>query len=296
MGNPRVFIGGISVGGEAAGANGDKESSNVSRARCCATRETTGGTAAEALDNAVSGERTRSGWIDADVTDAQAMEMLRGVCSGVRPCLSRRGYRFVKRAFDIAASGVAIGLLFVPGVLLSAAICIKSPGAGPFYSQARVGRVRRDGTYRFFRMWKFRSMVPHADEMLDELKERNEADGPLFKIKDDPRVISGVGSFIRKHSIDELPQLVNVFLGDMSLVGPRPALPKEVVQYDAYAMHRLAVKPGCGGAWQVSGRSDSTFEEMVELDIDYIERRSAGFDLALIFETLRSMLTGRGAY
>lgn len=201
MGNPRVFIGGISVGGEAAGANGDKESSNVSRARCCATRETTGGTAAEALDNAVSGERTRSGWIDADVTDAQAMEMLRGVCSGVRPCLSRRGYRFVKRAFDIAASGIAIGLLFVPGVLLSAAICIKSPGAGPFYSQARVGRVRRDGTYRFFRMWKFRSMVPHADEMLDELKERNEADGPLFKIKDDPRVISGVGSFIRKHSM-----------------------------------------------------------------------------------------------
>ena len=159
-----------------------------------------------------------------------------------------------------------------------------------------MGRVRRDGTFRLFRMWKFRSMVPHADEMLAELKDRNEADGPMFKIKDDPRVIPGVGSFIRRHSIDELPQLVNVLLGDMSLVGPRPALPKEVVQYDARAMRRLAVKPGCGGAWQVSGRSDSSFAEMVDLDLDYIEHRSAARDLGLIFGTLRSMLDGKGAY
>lgn len=265
-------------------------------ARCRAMREVAGGGAAGGLDNSIYSERTSEGWIETDVTDVQAMEMLRGIDSGVRPCLTRRGYRFVKRVFDMAASGIAIGLLLVPGALLSAAICIKSPGAGPFYSQARVGRVRRDGTCRFFRMWKFRSMIPHADELLNELKDKNEADGPMFKIKDDPRVIPGVGSFIRKHSIDELPQLLNVFLGDMSLVGPRPALPKEVVQYDARTMCRLTVKPGCGGAWQVSGRSDSTFDEMVALDIDYVEHRSAGRDLSLIFGTLRSMLDGKGAY
>lgn len=235
-------------------------------------------------------------WIGTDITDAEAVEILSGAGSGVRPDLSRRGYRLAKRAFDVVASGAAIAMLLVPGALLSAAICIKSPGAGPFYSQPRVGRVRRDGTFRLFRMWKFRSMVPHADEMLAELRDRNEADGPMFKIHDDPRVIPGVGSFIRRRSIDELPQLVNVFLGDMSLVGPRPALPKEVVQYDARAMRRLAVKPGCGGAWQVSGRSDSSFAEMVDLDLDYIEHRSAARDLGLILGTLRSMLDGKGAY
>lgn len=247
-------------------------------------------------DGAVHEGVAAQSWIGSDISDAEAVEMLCGADSGVRPDLSRRGYRLAKRAFDVVASGAAIAVLLVPGALLSAAICIKSPGAGPFYSQPRVGRVRSDGTFRLFRMWKFRSMVPHADEMLSELRDRNEADGPMFKIKDDPRVIPGVGQFIRRHSIDELPQLVNVFLGDMSLVGPRPALPKEVVQYDARAMRRLAVKPGCGGAWQVSGRSDSSFAEMVDLDLDYIEHRSAARDLGLIFGTLRSMLDGKGAY
>ena len=284
------------AGGGAHALGSDNGRVGAPRACCCAMREVAVGNAAEALDNSIASDRTSEGWIETDVSDAQAMEMLRGVDSGVRPCLSRRGYRFVKRAFDIVASGFAIGFLLVPGALLSAAICIKSPGAGPFYSQARVGRARRDGTYRFFRMWKFRSMIPHADEILNELKDKNEADGPMFKIKDDPRVIPGVGSFIRKHSIDELPQLVNVFLGDMSLIGPRPALPKEVVQYDARALRRLTVKPGCGGAWQVGERSDSTFEGMVRLDLDYIEHRSAGRDLALIFGTLRSMFDGKGAY
>ena len=104
-----------------------------------------------------------------------------------------------------------------------------------------------------------------------------------------PRVIPGIGQFIRKHSIDELPQLLNVFAGQMSLIGPRPALPKEVFQYDERAMGRLQVKPGCGGAWQVSTRSDSSFEEMVELDLDYIERRSLGHDLGLVFGTIRSI-------
>ena len=234
-------------------------------------------------------------WIGTDITDAEAVGILRGADSGVRPDLSRRGYRLAKRAFDVVASGAAIAVLLVPGALLSAAICIKSPGAGPFYSQPRVGRVRSDGTFRLFRMWKFRSMVPHADEMLAELKDRNEADGPMFKIRDDPRVIPGVGSFIRKHSIDELPQLVNVLLGDMSLIGPRPALPSEVVQYGRYAMQRLTVKPGCGGAWQTSGRSDVGFERMVELDLEYIDRRSISRDLHLVWETAKAMLTGKGA-
>ena len=146
-------------------------------------------------------EKTDSGWLESNVTDAVAVRMLRGKDSGVKPLLDRHAYRTAKRAFDIVASGLAIAVLLVPGLALSAAICIKSPGAGPFYSQLRVGRVRWDGTYRLFRMWKFRSMVPHADEMLKGLQDRNEADGPLFKIKDDPRVIPGIGAFIRRHSM-----------------------------------------------------------------------------------------------
>ena len=119
----------------------------------------------------------------------------------MRPNLSRRGYRFVKRVFDVLVSGVALALLLVPGAVLCTVICAKSPGASPLYSQVRVGRVRKNGSYRLFRMWKFRSMVPDADDRLEELQEFNEADGPLFKIKDDPRVIPGVGAFIRKHSL-----------------------------------------------------------------------------------------------
>lgn len=147
------------------------------------------------------GAQERESWIDCDYTDAEAIEVLRCADSGVRPDLSRHGYRFAKRAFDIVASGAAIALLLTPSVVLSAIICIKSPGAGPLYSQVRAGRLRKDGSFRLFRMWKFRSMVPHADEMLAELRDRNEADGPLFKIKDDPRIIPGVGHFIRKHSM-----------------------------------------------------------------------------------------------
>lgn len=238
----------------------------------------------------------KTGWIQTSITDAEAARMLRGADSGVRPLLDRHGYRTAKRAFDIVASGAAIAVLLVPGLVLSAAICIKSPGAGPLYSQLRVGRVRKNGAYRLFRMWKFRSMVPHADEMLRELQDKNEADGPLFKIKDDPRVIPGIGTFIRKHSIDELPQLLNVFVGQMSLIGPRPALPKEIIQYDERATQRLRVKPGCGGEWQVSTRSDSSFEEMVDLDLEYIEKSSLSHDLGLVFGTVRSMLDGKGAY
>ncbi len=229
-------------------------------------------------------------------SDAHAAKILEAANSGLRPDLSRHGYRLAKRVFDVVASGAAIVVLLVPSLVLCAVICIKSPGSSPLYSQLRVGRLKKDGSYRLFRMWKFRSMVPRAEEMLEGLREANEADGPLFKIKDDPRIIPGVGTFIRRHSIDELAQLLNVLKGDMSLIGPRPALPSEVVQYDERVRRRLTVKPGCGGAWQVGTRSDSTFDGMVDLDLGYIERSSIACDLALVFQTIRTMIRGGGAY
>lgn len=246
--------------------------------------------------DAVTGESYSERAKAAGISNAEAARILGGADSGLKPNLSRRGYRTCKRVFDIAASGAALAVLLAPGIVLSAVICIKSPGAGPLYSQLRVGRLKKDGTYRLFRMWKFRSMVPHADEMLKDLADKNEADGPLFKIKDDPRIIPGVGKFIRKHSLDELPQLLNVFIGDMSLIGPRPGLPREVLQYDGRAKRRLTVKPGCGGPWQSGGRSDSTFEGMVEYDLEYVDKCSAAYDMGLIFRTLRAMLHGEGAY
>ncbi len=230
------------------------------------------------------------------LTNAEAIRLLSSANSGMRPNLSRYAYRAVKRTFDLCASAVAIALLLIPGALLSIAICIKSPGAGPLYSQVRVGRLKKDGTYSLFRMWKFRSMVPNADAMLKDLQDKNEADGPLFKIKDDPRIIPGLGHFIRRHSIDELPQLINVFLGQMTLIGPRPGLPCEVAVYDEHAKRRLTVKPGCGGVWQARTRSDSSFNEMVEYDLLYEECCSVGYDIQLIFETIKAMVAGGGAY
>ena len=131
--------------------------------------------------------------------------------------------------------------------------------------------------------------------MLPGLQSENEANGPLFKMRDDPRVIPGVGRFIRKHSIDELPQFINVFKGDMSLIGPRPGLPREVALYDERAMRRLTVKPGCSGAWQVSGRSELGFDEMVTLDLDYVDSRSVGRDIFLLLGTAGAVISGKGA-
>lgn len=229
------------------------------------------------------------------LTNEEALRLLEGHNSGVRPETSRHVYRTVKRIFDICASGAAIAVLAIPSAVLSAVICVKSPGASPIYSQWRIGRVNRDGSFHAFKMYKFRSMVPNADQMLAELQAQNEASGPMFKIMDDPRIIPGVGNFIRKHSIDELPQLINVFIGDMSLIGPRPGLPREVALYDERAMKRLAVKPGCGGPWQVMGRSCLGFDEMVELDLHYIQNRSLRQDFRLIFGTIKAMLSGEGA-
>ncbi len=203
------------------------------------------------------------------------------------------GYRIIKRAFDIVFSLVVIAVLLVPSLLLCLAIRLESPGC-PIYSQKRVGRIGRNGEVETFEMYKFRSMHADADECLANLQEFNEADGPLFKIKDDPRV-TRIGRFIRKHSIDELPQFVNCFLGQLSCVGPRPPLPSEVAQYDERAMRRLSVKPGLTGYWQVSGRSDTTFDDMVDLDLKYIEERGVLTDFKVIFKTVTVVFTGKGA-
>ena len=203
-------------------------------------------------------------------------------------------YRFFKRLFDIVFSAAVILVLLIPSILLCIAIRIESPGC-PIYVQHRVGRIGKHGEVITFPMLKFRSMYKDADKRLAELKELNEADGPLFKMKDDPRVTK-IGKFIRKHSLDELPQFINCFLGQLSTVGPRPGLPSEILEYDEKAMQRLAVKPGITGYWQVRGRSDLTFDEMVDLDLLYIKERSFKNDLWLIGKTVKVVLCGDGAY
>ena len=204
----------------------------------------------------------------------------------------RFAYRLLKRMFDIVFSLGVIAVLLIPSLLLCLAIRLESPG-NPIYSQKRVGRIGRGGEVETFDMYKFRSMHADADARLADLRDLNEADGPLFKIKDDPRV-TRIGRFIRRHSIDELPQFANCLIGQLSCVGPRPPLPNEVAQYDGRAMRRLSVKPGLTGYWQVSGRSDTTFDDMVDLDLKYIEERGVLTDLRVSARTVGSMLTGGG--
>ena len=158
------------------------------------------------------------------------------------------------------------------------------------FSQKRVGRNGKP-----FTMYKFRSMCVDAEEQLTELLDKNEIKGAMFKIKEDPR-ITEFGKFIRRTSLDELPQLINVIKGDMSLIGPRPPLQREVAEYTQYDMQRLLVKPGCSGVWQVSGRNDVHFDEMVVFDIEYIKTRSTRNDLSLIIKTIKVMFKSSGAY
>ncbi|WJM33502.1 sugar transferase [Lactiplantibacillus plantarum] len=202
----------------------------------------------------------------------------------------RYGYRFVKRGFDILAS--LMGLILLSPLFLIVAIAIKvdDPRGKVFYSQIRLGRGERP-----FKMFKFRSMFVDADKKLADLLKYNEVDGAMFKMKEDPRV-TRIGHFIRKYSIDELPQLINVLKGDMSLVGPRPPLEREVVNYSEYAKQRLYVKPGCTGLWQVSGRNSVGFDEMVELDLQYIQKSSFWFDLKIMFMTVKIMVWPNSAY
>lgn len=198
-------------------------------------------------------------------------------------------YHTVKRGFDILASGVALVLLSpLFGVLT---VKIKKEDGGPaFYSQTRIGKNGKP-----FKMWKFRSMIVNADKMVKQLEEQNEIDGAMFKIKDDPRVTK-IGHVIRKYSLDELPQLWNVLKGDMSLVGPRPPLPMEVADYTDYDKLRLSVTPGCTGLWQVTKRNDADFDEMVELDLEYINKSSLWFDFKILLKTVGVIVHPNSAY
>ena len=206
---------------------------------------------------------------------------------------TRLGYRTVKRAFDIVFSGCVLAVIAIPSLVLAAAIRLESEG-NPFYSQIRVGQTHRDGSLSTFRMWKFRSMYRDADERLAELKGQNEIAGAMFKMRDDPRVTK-IGKFIRKHSIDEFPQFVNVFLGQMSVVGPRPPLPNEVAEYTEFDLQRLAVKPGITGWWQVTDRNDTDFDGMVRRDLEYIAKRGVVTDLKIVLLTVVEVFTGGGA-
>ena len=201
----------------------------------------------------------------------------------------RVGYRAIKRGFDVLASGLA--LILLSPLFLILIVLIKREDGGPaFYSQERIGKNEKP-----FKMWKFRSMIVNADQMVEQLEEKNEIDGAMFKIKDDPRVTK-VGHVIRKYSLDELPQLWNVLIGDMSLVGPRPPLPSEVEEYTDYDKQRLTVMPGCTGLWQVTKRNEADFDEMVWLDIVYINHSGVWEDLKLIIKTVLVMIHPNGAY
>lgn len=203
--------------------------------------------------------------------------------------VTRGGWRaWAKRSFDVV--GAAIGLVLTSPILLAAAIAVKLDSKGPvLFRQVRVGRDSEP-----FEVLKVRTMVQDAEARLAELADENEADGPLFKMAHDPRV-TRVGRFLRVTSIDELPQLWNVLRGDMSLVGPRPALPHETEEWDALLAQRLRVKPGITGMWQVSGRSDTTFEDYTRLDLYYVDNWSLATDVAILAKTVPVVLLRRGA-
>ncbi|MTP73787.1 sugar transferase [Turicibacter sanguinis] len=198
-------------------------------------------------------------------------------------------YLFLKRLLDIV---VAItGLILASPLMLIVSILIKieDPKGAIIFKQVRVGQYPNT-----FKMYKFRSMYVDAEDRIQELMHLNEQTGPVFKIKDDPR-ITKVGKFIRKTSLDELPQLINVLKGEMSLVGPRPAIPREVKLYNDYQMQRLLVKPGITCIWQVSGRNHIGFDEWVDLDIEYIKTRNLWLDIKLILMTIPALLGDENA-
>ena len=201
----------------------------------------------------------------------------------------KQGYRLWKRTQDIILSLLALLLLWPLLLLVAVIILIDSPGASPFFAQQRVGK---DG--KIFKLYKFRSMHPHAEEKLGDLLKYNEMNGPVFKIRNDPR-ITRVGKFIRKTSIDELPQMINILKGEMSLVGPRPALPREVEQYNAYQKQRLLITPGLTCYWQIQPRrNDLSFDEWLELDLKYIRERCFLVDWRIMLSTVRAVLKMEG--
>lgn len=201
----------------------------------------------------------------------------------------KRAYWFFRRAQDVFFSALAIVALMPLMLAVALLVVLDSPGSGPIFTQTRVGR---DG--RHFRLYKFRTMVPDAEARLKDLLKYNEMSGPAFKIKHDPR-ITRIGRFLRKSGIDELPQLFNVLRGDMSIVGPRPPLPREVAQYDDYARQRLYITPGITCYWQIQPRrNEMNFRDWVDLDIKYIRERSFLVDWKIIFRTFIVAVTLQG--
>ncbi len=198
-------------------------------------------------------------------------------------------YRFAKRAFDVVAAGLLLLLLFPLFVVI--AILVRLGSKGPIlYRSERIGMGGEP-----FLFPKFRSMYVDAEERLAALQAENEKDGPIFKMKNDPR-ITPIGRFLRKYSLDELPQLLCVLKGDMSMVGPRPPIAREVAKYDEFCLHRLSIKPGLTCYWQIMGRSDLTFAEWMELDHRYIREMSLWVDLKILAKTPMAVLRGQGAY
>lgn len=198
-------------------------------------------------------------------------------------------YEVIKRLIDVVCS--FLGVLILSPLFVIIAIIIKSTSKGPvFFSQKRVGKDGKE-----FDMYKFRSMVVNAEELKEKLAAQNEMSGPMFKMKDDPRVTK-VGKFIRKTSIDELPQLWNILNGDMSLVGPRPSLPKEVAQFEDWMHKRLEVKPGLTCYWQVSGRNNIDFEDWMKLDCKYVDEKNTWVDIKLIFKTVGVLFGDKNAH
>ncbi len=209
--------------------------------------------------------------------------------TATEPMQSKPVYDFFKRCFDIVFSVVALLVLFVPLCIVALIIVIDSPGASPIYVQKRVGKNGKE-----FKFYKFRSMVPNAESMLNSLLDQNEMEGPAFKIKEDPR-ITKFGRIIRRACIDELPQLINILKGDMSFVGPRPPLPREVEMYNEYQLQRLSVIPGLTCYWQVQPERNSiSFDYWMECDMRYIRERSLKTDIKIMLKTVSTVFSMEG--
>ncbi|MBC1247890.1 sugar transferase [Listeria booriae] len=216
------------------------------------------------------------------------MESMKSVAKPTKTTI--KFYPIVKRVMDVL--GASVGLLLLTPFLIILALIIKLSDlrAPVFFKQERIGKNGKR-----FLMYKFRTMIPNAEEKLAELLQFNEVEGAMFKMKHDPRVTK-LGSFLRKTSIDELPQLLNVLKGNMSLVGPRPPLEREVAEYSVRDYGRLSITPGCTGLWQVSGRNDVSFAEMVDLDLEYIQKVSFALDIQILLRTVRVIFVPNSAY
>jgi len=223
--------------------------------------------------------------VNVAVSERQASQTIFLNVLSVRP---KKVYSFFKRTFDIVSSLLAL-ILLSPVMLVIAVLVYAEDGHNPFFSQVRLTKGGKK-----FKMYKFRTMCVDAEDKLEELKDLNEVDGPAFKMENDPR-ITKIGRFLRRTSLDELPQLLNILGGSMSVVGPRPPLPCEVDEYTAYQVQRLCVKSGLTCYWQCSGRSNVSFDEWMDMDIQYIKDRSTFTDLKIIFKTVKAVIKCDGA-